>query len=135
MSHVQVLVYISPLALHYPYVLAFEPTFVEIRHVETGLLAQIIKGTNLRCLFADTPPSTTNYTAISYGQRGPYGNASYGSRSSVYNQFGVPAQMNPYGRSHGYGRDEIIMVSDDRVMLLRITHPSNDSSSMITLPR
>src|ERR1700723_887533 len=48
------------LALHYPYVLAFEPTFVEIRHVETGLMSQVIQGNNLRLLFADTPPSATN---------------------------------------------------------------------------
>jgi hypothetical protein len=26
----------------YPYVLAFEPTFVEIRRVETGLISQVI---------------------------------------------------------------------------------------------
>ncbi|KAF8216845.1 CNH domain-containing protein, partial [Mycena galopus ATCC 62051] len=44
-------------ALHEPYVLAFEPSFVEIRHVETGLMSQVIQGSNLRLLFADTPPS------------------------------------------------------------------------------
>ncbi|TDL23885.1 CNH-domain-containing protein [Rickenella mellea] len=47
-------------ALHYPYVLAFEPTFVEVRHVETGSISQIIQGNALRCLFADTPPTITN---------------------------------------------------------------------------
>ncbi|KAH9930289.1 CNH domain-containing protein [Fomitopsis serialis] len=47
-------------ALHYPYVLAFEPTFVEIRHVETGVMSQIVQGNNLRLLFADTPSSTTH---------------------------------------------------------------------------
>ena len=47
-------------ALHYPYVLAFEPTFVEIRHIETGHMVQIIQGNNLRLLVADAPPSTTN---------------------------------------------------------------------------
>lgn len=44
-------------AMHYPYVLAFEPTFIEVRHVETGALHQVITGYNLRCLFADTLPS------------------------------------------------------------------------------
>lgn len=47
-------------ALHEPYVLAFDPTFVEVRHIETGLMSQIIQGQNLRLLFADTPPSITN---------------------------------------------------------------------------
>jgi RHO1 GDP-GTP exchange protein 1/2 len=48
------------LALHEPFVLAFAPSFVEIRHVETGMLIQVIQGSNLRLLFADTPPSVTN---------------------------------------------------------------------------
>lgn len=43
-------------ALHHPYVLAFEPSFIEVRHVETGALHQVITGYNLRCLFADVPP-------------------------------------------------------------------------------
>ncbi|KAH6916059.1 RhoGEF Rgf2 [Coprinopsis sp. MPI-PUGE-AT-0042] len=50
----------SGFALHEPYVLAFAPSFVEIRHVETGMLVQVIQGSNLRLLFADTPPSVTN---------------------------------------------------------------------------
>ncbi|KOS12758.1 cnh-domain-containing protein [Malassezia pachydermatis] len=41
-------------ALHYPYILAFESNFIEVRHVETGALHQVITGFNLRCLFADT---------------------------------------------------------------------------------
>ena len=50
-------------ALHYPYVLAFEPTFVEIRHVETGRLAQIIPGIDVRCIWdgrgvTGVPPAT-----------------------------------------------------------------------------
>ncbi|ODN86332.1 hypothetical protein L198_07351 [Cryptococcus wingfieldii CBS 7118] len=50
----------SVLALHYPYVVAFEPTFIEVHHVETGHLVQIITGNNIRCLFADTLPSRVN---------------------------------------------------------------------------
>ena len=57
-------------ALHEPYVLAFEPSFVEIRHIETGLLSQVIQGSNLRLLFADTPPSVTN--SSSANQYNPY---------------------------------------------------------------
>ena len=44
------------IAFQYPYVLAFEPTFVEIRNVETDSMSQVIQGNNLRCLFTDTPP-------------------------------------------------------------------------------
>ncbi len=43
-------------ALHHPYVLAFEPSFIEVRHVDTGALHQVITGASLRCLFADVPP-------------------------------------------------------------------------------
>ncbi|CAG8443677.1 6433_t:CDS:10 [Acaulospora morrowiae] len=40
-------------ALRYPYILAFEPSFVEIRHIETGSLEQIIEGNHIRCLYSD----------------------------------------------------------------------------------
>lgn len=103
-------------ALHYPYVLAFEPTSVEIRHVETGLISQVIQGNNLRLLFADTSPLTTN----------------------------TASQVNPhpvgYERAPGRGRDEILLVSDDRVLLLRTTMGQSqasisDSTSMASVPR
>ena len=35
---------------------------MEVRHVETNLLSQTIPGSNLQCLFADTPPLTTTAT-------------------------------------------------------------------------
>jgi hypothetical protein len=38
-------------ALHHPYVLLFDSRFIEIRHVETGRLAQIIPGNDIRCLW------------------------------------------------------------------------------------
>ena len=34
----------------YPYLFAFEPSFVEIHSLETGALAQIIPGSNIRLL-------------------------------------------------------------------------------------
>ncbi|CAO3653732.1 unnamed protein product [Cunninghamella echinulata] len=37
-------------ACQYPYVIAFEPSFIEIRHIITGELEQIIRGTNIKCL-------------------------------------------------------------------------------------
>lgn len=41
-------------ALSYPYVIAFEPNFVEIRHVETGELVRVITGENIRFLHENT---------------------------------------------------------------------------------
>ncbi|KAJ7282099.1 Dbl domain-containing protein [Mycena rebaudengoi] len=38
-------------ALHSPYILLFDPRFIEIRNVETGRLAQIIPGNDIRCLW------------------------------------------------------------------------------------
>ena len=120
------------LALHYPYVLAFEPTFVEIYDVNTGQISQIIQGNNLRLLFADTPPSTTNTAnAANTMYYDPYQTAyapnQYGSpQASIYNgrtsvQGGHP-HPNPYQpRGPSTGRDEIVMVSDDRVMRVQLS--------------
>ena len=41
---------IDLLAVAYPYLFAFEPSFVEIHSLETGALAQIIPGSNIRLL-------------------------------------------------------------------------------------
>lgn len=140
-------------ALHEPYVLAFEPSFVEIRHIETGLMSQVIQGSNLRLLFADTPPSVTNSASSmyqapyqpGYEHNGSYTNPSnhggYGARSPAYNGYGPPP---PYPNHHqrnpqGIGRDEILMVSDDRVLALRTAagpqRYMSDNVSMMSLPR
>ncbi|KAI8337469.1 hypothetical protein BC941DRAFT_425346 [Chlamydoabsidia padenii] len=37
-------------AYQYPYVIAFEPSFIEIRHIVTGELEQVIRGSHIRCL-------------------------------------------------------------------------------------
>ncbi|KAI9303732.1 CNH domain-containing protein [Cunninghamella echinulata] len=36
-------------ALSYPYVIAFEPGFIEIRNLNTGAIDQLIRGVNIRC--------------------------------------------------------------------------------------
>ncbi|KAF8645045.1 hypothetical protein AX16_008106 [Volvariella volvacea WC 439] len=36
-------------ALHAPYILLFDPRFIEVRHLETGRLAQLITGSDIRC--------------------------------------------------------------------------------------
>ncbi|CEH18567.1 cnh-domain-containing protein [Ceraceosorus bombacis] len=77
-------------AYHHPYVLAFEPSFIEVRHVQTGALHQVITGYNLRCLFADVaPPASSSSSSVSSS-----------AASSKVNLHGSPAPnaMNSYGR-------------------------------------
>jgi len=38
-------------AWHPPYILLFDSRFIEIRHVETGRLVQIISGSGMRCIW------------------------------------------------------------------------------------
>ncbi|KAI8081492.1 CNH domain-containing protein [Halteromyces radiatus] len=40
-------------AFRYPYIVAFDSSFVEIRHIDTGHIVQIIPGNNIRCLKPD----------------------------------------------------------------------------------
>ncbi|KAG8882288.1 RHO1 GDP-GTP exchange protein 2 [Tulasnella sp. 332] len=128
-------------ALYYPFVLAVEPTFIEVRHVDSGRLVQIIPGNNLRCLFADTPPSQTHSPANCYGPNGyirsgnPYTHPSNGRNSLPQQQFAGGAypvgygyqhqggQGSPIHRSQTYARDEIIIVSDDKVLSVRLAAP------------
>ncbi|KAG8926246.1 RHO1 GDP-GTP exchange protein 2 [Tulasnella sp. 418] len=152
-------------ALHYPFVLAFEPTFIEVRHVDSGQLIQVIPGNNLRCLFADTPPSLNAALNAGYARGNPYINP-YARQPAVptpqgpgtgymhqpgaygYQQFnaysqqqmsGPPQlQVNPYyqpqpgHRSQVYARDEIIIVSEDRVMCVRLAPPPITPASSVT---
>ncbi|KAF2454024.1 Rho1 guanine nucleotide exchange factor 1 [Lineolata rhizophorae] len=41
-------------AVFNPYILAFEPSFIEIRHIETGVLVHITTGKNIRMLHSST---------------------------------------------------------------------------------
>lgn len=38
-------------ACHPPYILLFDSRFIEIRHIDSGRLAQIIHGTEIRCIW------------------------------------------------------------------------------------
>jgi len=115
-------------------------------------MSQVIQGNNLRLLFADTPPSTTNtashtlHNPLYPGGHGfkPYGPVppanAYGNRQSVYSpslQMGYPNYPRPSAQP--FGRDEILMVSDDRVLTLRLAihsqTPMSDSASMMSIPR
>ncbi|KAG6821216.1 hypothetical protein H0H93_004038 [Arthromyces matolae] len=140
-------------ALHEPYVLAFEPSFVEVRHIETGLLAQVIQGANLRLLFADTPPSVTNTVSPvqpqsyphmgGYDHQNPYAAPNHpgygGFNGPPYGQYPNPNQYPVPRNPQGIGREEILIVSDDRVLALRPTagsqRPLSDSASMMSIPR
>ena len=114
---------------------------MEIRNVETGSMSQVIQGNNLRCLYTDAPTSLQQahprHSQSSFSSQSMSGfNAQYppavyshnGGRASLPGS-GVfvqsPVQMypgqpgsTPYGRTTG--REEIILVSDDRVLTLRM---------------
>lgn len=48
-------------ALTYPYVIAFEPSFIEIRHLDTAELVKVITGENIRFLHENTCEITYVY--------------------------------------------------------------------------
>ena len=52
-------------AWHPPYILLFDRRFIEIRHVETGRLVQIISGNGIRCIWDGRVAN--NSQAISQG--------------------------------------------------------------------
>lgn len=54
-------------AFSYPYVIAFDNTFIEIRHIETGDLTQVIPGNNIRCLRPD--PTDSNIYCVMEDRR------------------------------------------------------------------
>lgn len=117
-------------------------------------MTQVIQGNNLRCLFAEAPPSTTHSKATMYNNGSYPGNAynitnprqsmysdrssmiSSGSSGTLYHGSGYSAyhNNNPYQRtSQALGRREVIMVSDDRVMAVQLAqHSISDSPSYST---
>ena len=81
---------------------------------------QVIQGSNLRLLFADAPPSVSHMGPSNNGYPGGY---EYGYQSAIgfngpnaYGGQGAPISRH----GQGIGRDEILVVSDDRVLALRI---------------
>jgi hypothetical protein len=134
------------IALHEPYILAFEPNFIEIRHIETGYLAQVIQGSNLRLLFADSPPTTPKSSMMhpqhppgtmmspQYGGGGGGGYGGYPTPPPLQGHFG---QQGGFGRQIGGPyevRDEILACSDDRVFVLRPAAARPTASSSVPSP-
>ncbi|CAE6451711.1 unnamed protein product [Rhizoctonia solani] len=98
-------------ALHYPYIMAFDSMFVEIRHVKDGSLVQIIRGDNLLLLYTDTQSSDMASSPTSSNRSG----------SSFSTQI-----------SQGRGkRNEVVFASDDGVMTIQLgalfSRASNES--------
>ncbi|KZT25369.1 Dbl-like domain-containing protein [Neolentinus lepideus HHB14362 ss-1] len=56
-------------AWHPPYVLLFDTRFIEVRHVETGRLVQIIPGNDVRCIW-DGRSSSSNMNLVTPGRDG-----------------------------------------------------------------
>jgi len=55
-------------ALHHPYILLFDPRFIEVRQIETGRLAQIIPGNDVRCIWDGRGVSSNRFTPANAGQ-------------------------------------------------------------------
>jgi hypothetical protein len=120
-------------AIRYPYILAFEPTFVEIRNVETGSMAQVIQGNNLRCLYTDAPSYLqwvhSRYSGSSFSSYsvGVFAHGNLSESPPSFRTFNGQSPVPPYpGQSptlsygRAMGQEEIIFVSDDRVLSLRM---------------
>lgn len=57
---------VDRVALHAPYILLFNPHFIEIRHLETGRLAQIIPGNDIRCTWDGRGISTPSAQTMTF---------------------------------------------------------------------
>ncbi len=89
---------------------------MEIRHVETGSMSQVIQGNNLRCLCTDVPVLLRQAHPRHSQSSNSVGGVAHGN-----------AQDPPAVYSHNGGRSslpdtdvEAILASDDRVLTLRM---------------
>lgn len=58
-------------SMHWPYILLFDSRFIEVRHVSNGLLAQIIPGNEIRCIWDGRGTSGTAGIAGAEGYQQP----------------------------------------------------------------
>jgi hypothetical protein len=142
-------------AFHYPYLIAFEPNFIEIWDIVACRIQQVIPGDNLRCLFAEPPPSGSHppplpmyyhpHSMPHAPHQLPPGPMQYNGHlngsMSHYSQVPQPGfppgssmyqnhPMIPPQHLAGYssGRREILLVSDESVMLFKRASPSQPSA-------
>jgi len=94
---------------------------VEVRHVDSGALMQIIPGNSLKCLFADAPPTTSGQSAYP-GAQGSYFPPGYGGY-----QGGGGGR---YGGGGAKTRNEIILSdSGDQILSLQWAAPGSGGGS------
>lgn len=161
----------SVTAFHYPYVIAFEPNFIEVWDIIACRILQVIPGDNLRCLFAEPPPSgsqpppppmyyhphsmplpphqlppgpmqynghpngpTQHYPPQPGFSGGPPMHQNHPLIAPQHLQ-GIPPQPAVPGFSHGYGfgRREILLVSDESVMFLKRASPPQSSADGLSM--
>ncbi|KAI9620397.1 hypothetical protein H4Q26_013609 [Puccinia striiformis f. sp. tritici PST-130] len=112
-------------ALHYPFVMGFDPSFVEVRHVDTGLLVQVIPGPNLRHLFSESPPSISAPLLAAAAarqqeiqQQNKRNQQGYSTSSNQQQQGGL---NNPSINNLALScRPQIIFAADSKVIQLRL---------------
>lgn len=83
---------------------------------------QIIPGNNIKCLFADSPPSASA-SAASYYHQQQQQHSRYGAHSPYGGRMGAAPSPPAYG--HG-GRSGIIVADGDRAFSLCFNAPSGD---------
>jgi RHO1 GDP-GTP exchange protein 1/2 len=102
---------------------------VEIRNIETGSMVQVIQGNNLRSLYTNEPSFLQQTHSRRLGSSFPSHSTSafvHGTLSEAETLVApYPGQPStPHGRM--VGREEMIIVSDDRVLTLRMAAPSRE---------
>ncbi|KAG9080357.1 RHO1 GDP-GTP exchange protein 2 [Ceratobasidium sp. 370] len=107
------------LALHYPYVMAFDSTFIEIRHVENGAPVQIIHGKDIRCLFSENEPSTINSSST----RSPDPQTVFNDQGGQAISSHTPHRTRPEILPDRPWRNKIIVLSDNQVMGVERAEP------------
>ncbi|MBW0524761.1 hypothetical protein O181_064476, partial [Austropuccinia psidii MF-1] len=112
-------------ALHYPFVLAFESSFIEVRHLDSGALVQVIPGPNIRHLFSESPPSTSApILAAAARQQNDFSKRRIlGSGEYSPNQLALSHGSTSTNISSIIGfRSQIVFSAESKILQLRLKH-------------
>ncbi|KAG6332497.1 hypothetical protein ID866_6590 [Astraeus odoratus] len=90
-------------AMHWPYILLFDSRFIEVRHVSTGLLAQIIPGNEIRCIW-DGRGTFSNLAATS----GEGTNQAMNLEPRIHAVMSVPPEQHSHNQPGHGGRGRTI---------------------------